>query len=257
MDKSPIINDSCYILLHRDRSINNDRTTNLISVIKYIRSELDIPILVLEQDSVSDEHLKEQLLDYNVYYQFLYNPNLFNRSWGYNCGINIVKQNKIILADNDVILNHDNLKRGLEYLNKYDIVKPFNRTYDLDPKQTQNCIENNILPSDIHNYKQRFYVVTAGGLMMIKKSAFLQSGGYDERFEGWGGEDDEMTINLWNYINNKKLTYYEFEGNLFHMYHDRTIFDGNTQPNYKNNYSYIRDNKRNHNITIGQINKYE
>lgn len=244
-------------MLHRDRSINNDRTTNLISVIKYIRSELTIPILVLEQDREPNKHLEKQLLEYDVSYRFLYNPNLFNRSWGYNCGVNIVKQTKIILADNDVILNHNNLKKGLEHLNEYDIVKPFNKTYDLDQKQTLDYIENNIFPSDIDQYKQRFYVVTAGGLMMIRKNTFLQIGGYDERFEGWGGEDDEMTIRIWNYLNNNHYTYYQFDGNLLHLYHDRTIFDGNTQPNYKNNYSYIYDNNRNSNIEIGSLNKYE
>lgn len=253
MDKSAIINDCCYIILHRDRSTNKDRTRNLIKVIEHIRKDVNIPILVIEQDQHITYELCQKLLDKNIFYQFLYNPGLFNRSWGYNCAINMIKYNKLILADNDVVLDNNDLLDGLSYLESYDIVKPFTNLYDLEEQDTIKYINDNIFPSNRGNKRVN---LTAGTLMMITRNAFLQVGGYDERFEGWGGEDDEMTLHLWKYINNNEITLHQSTGNLFHLYHDRSLYDSWTQPNYKNNYSYINDNNRNYNISIGRPDKY-
>lgn len=247
-------NNSCYIILHRDKSSNKDRTRNLLKVIENIRSNIDIDIMVLEQDASSDHELCQKLSDQNVIYKFLYNPNLFNRSWGYNCAVTLTEYGKLVLADNDVVLNTDNLQQGINLLDSYDVIKPFKKLYDLDEEDTINYINNNVYPQNLTNNRIN---LTAGTLMMITRDAFLKVGGYDERFEGWGGEDDEMTLQLWKHINAKELTYHQFGDNLLHLYHSRTVFDSYQQPNYSNNYKYIRDGNRNNNIIIGQINKYE
>lgn len=254
MDKSTIIKDSCYIILHRDRSTNKDRSRNLFAVIKHIKTEIDIPILVVEQDSSINMELCKKLLDDGIQYQFIYNPGLFNRSWGYNCAINFTRYKKLILADNDLVLDNHDLLLGLDHLKKYNIVKPFNKVYDLDSDATINCINlNEYYQTDTSRNRIN---LTAGGLLMITRETFLKVGGYDERFEGWGGEDDEMTLHLWKYIHNNEITLHQLTGNLFHLYHDRSLYDSWIQPNYKNNYSYINDNNRNYNISIGRPDKY-
>lgn len=245
--------NSCYVILHKDISINKDRTRNLLAVVDNIRSKLNVPILVLEQHSHPNTVLSSQLLEKKVQYQFLYNPGLFNRSWGFNCAVNMTAYTKFILADNDVILNNEDLCIGLNNLDKYDVIKPFRKLYDLKETDTKSYIETKIIPTDFG--KERMNLL-AGTLMMITRNAFLTVGGYDERFEGWGGEDDEMTLHLWKYIQNQTLSYYSFGGNLLHLYHNRNIYDSNSQPNYKSNYSYIKDGNRNKNTIIGNINKY-
>lgn len=253
MVESASLNNSCYVILHRDRSTNKDRTRNLLFVIDHIRSEVNIPILVVEQDEKFNNELCQKLLDKKVSYQFLYNPGLFNRSWGYNCSVNLTRYDKLILADNDVVLDNNDLIKGLELLDSYSVVKPFKKLYDLEESDTIQFINTNTNPINLGKKRVN---LTAGTLMMITRDAYLTVGGYDERFEGWGGEDDEMTLNLWKYINFKKLTYNEFGTNLLHLYHDRTVNDSWTQPNYHNNCSFIYDNRRNQNVTIGQYNKY-
>lgn len=246
-------NDSCYIILHRDRSSNRDRTRNLWAVIQHIKLLSNIPILVIEQDSVCDHILCKQLLDNNINYIFLYNPGLFNRSWGYNCAVNLTRYSKLILADNDLILDQESLNKGLILLKDYDIVKPFQKVYDLNLIDTINYLTgDNFNPT----LSQSRFSLMAGGLLMIKRDAFITVGGYDERFEGWGGEDDEMSNQLLKYINNKTLTYYNFDSETLHLYHDRSVYDSKSQPNYKANYSYIQNNNRNNNIIIGKIDKY-
>lgn len=245
--------DSCYILLHRDRSSNRDRTRNLMAVINHIRKGSDISILVMEQDKEPNKSLSEKLSDLSVNYQFLYNPGLFNRAWGYNCAVCNTTCLNIVLADNDLILDTEDLNRGLILLSQYDVIKPFQTVYDLNLDDTLKYITINNFNPTLDKPRVN---LTAGGLLMMTKKAFLTIGGYDERFEGWGGEDDEMTKQLWKYINNKQLTYYGFGNDLLHLYHDRTVNDSWTQPNYHNNCSFIYDNRRNQNITIGQFNKY-
>jgi predicted glycosyltransferase involved in capsule biosynthesis len=39
-------------------------------------------------------------------------------------------------------------------------------------------------------------VVFAGGLFLIQRELLLRLGGFDERFRGWGGEDNAMTRKL-------------------------------------------------------------
>jgi predicted glycosyltransferase involved in capsule biosynthesis len=247
----------CYIICHRDYSLNTDRTRNLLAVIKHIRSRYDISILVLEQDKLPNKNLIRKLLDLDVNYQFLYNPGLFNRSWGLNCGAKLSLYENLVLADNDSLLNNDDLKKGLDCLDNYSIVKPYNKTFDLTEQQTFDYINNSILPNTMTHTQQRMGTVMASGLIMIRKKFFLQIGGYDERFEGWGGEDNEMTNYLATKINSGKSKYYKFGSNLLHMYHARSILDGNNQPNYKKNLSFIKDyDKRNQNTIIGQIDKY-
>ena len=44
---------------------------------------------------------------------------------------------------------------------------------------------------------------------------------------------------------------------ITHLYHSREIYDGNFQPNYNKNVSYITDGKRNFGIIkLGDVNKY-
>ena len=33
----------------------------------------------------------------------------------------------------------------------------------------------------------------AGGIFIIQREFFARAGGFDERFTGWGGEDDDMS----------------------------------------------------------------
>lgn len=251
------LNDSCYIILHRDNSIDRDRTRNLLAVLNHIQSAHNISILVLEQDSKPTHELRRELLNRNINYQFLYNPGLFNRSWGYNCGLNIVHQNKIILADNDIILNNNDLVEGLNYLNNYDIVKPFTKVYDLTSEDTINCIHDN--KYQISNTSKERQHSIAGGLLMLTRGSFFLVGGYDERFEGWGGEDNEMYLNLFDYMVNEKLKIHTFGKEVIHLFHKRESdsYPVSNQEFYKKNCSYITDRKnRNKNIVIGQLNKY-
>lgn len=256
------MDNSCYIIQHRDITHKKDRTLNLLTVIKYIRSYSNIPIMIIEQSQKEDLFLTNKLSNVcNLDYKHLYNPGLFNRSWGFNYAAKVTNVDKLVFADNDMLLTVLYFNEGIKALDEFDVVRPYNG-WSLDLSQTytiefikSNCtnliFDNSLRHRNINNY--------SGGLIMFNRESFLNKvKGFDERFEGWGGEDDEMHKHLNKLIDDNIITFKSLGSNLIHLYHDRNVYDGNTQPNYERNCSYINDGKRNLGIEeIGNPNKYK
>ena len=70
-----------YIIPYRKSS--SDREYALNFTINYLNKHFpDVEIIVVEQDNEPQEHN----LTGNYRLEFTYNPGLFNRSWGMNCG---------------------------------------------------------------------------------------------------------------------------------------------------------------------------
>jgi hypothetical protein len=55
-----------------------------------------------------------------------------------------------------------------------------------------------------------------GGCLWVTEDAFRQVAGFDERFEGWGGEDDDVAARL-----ARVGTFRRYEDSLLHLHHPR------------------------------------
>lgn len=238
-----------YVIVHRDG--DEKRTRNLIYTCNYIKS-LGFSVLVIEQDS--EKRIEKLCETLDVSYQFIFNPGLFNRAWGFNCFKNFISSGKVFLADNDIILDKNILYDTVKTLDYYDVVRPFNgMVVDCDETETVEFIQDNTKLPTIKSEKIRNIFNFSGGVCSFRVDSFLEKiGGFDERFEGWGGEDDEMH----KHLNNLNITKFSFNNIGIHLYHPRNNNEGNWQPNYQKNLVYINDNKRNENIIIGNIDKY-
>lgn len=251
-----IFEDTCYIIQHRDQSSNKDRTRNLIQVLKHLRRiSNNLSILIIEQAEQKEEEFIKLISQFNVEYEFIYNPGLFNRSWGFNFASSITDKNKLIFADNDLIVDDDCVIAGVEMLDNYSVVRPYNGySNDLNEEQTRYFSLTNIksvgIMRNIHNI--------SGGVVMFQKKAFNDIGMFDERFEGWGGEDDEMMLNIKNCCEKGIINVASLNKPVTHLFHTRAnTNDGITQPNYNKNVSYINDGMRNNGIAVlGDRNKY-
>jgi len=250
-----IFSDACYVIQHRDHSKNHDRTRNLIQVLKYVRSiSKYIEILIIEQDTSKSSELETIAAEYNVKYEFLYNPGLFNRSWGFNFSTRVTDKQKLVFADNDMLIDNECFIQSVTLLDIFSIVRPYNGySNDLTEEQTLAYISTKQIGQgiirNIHNL--------SGGVILFNKTTFEQIGMFDERFEGWGGEDDEMMLNIQKYATEGSVTVATLNHPITHLYHSREIYDGNSQPNYNKNVSYITDGNRNFGIIkLGDVNKY-
>jgi GT2 family glycosyltransferase len=82
------------------------------------------------------------------------------------------------------------------------------------------------------------FIVFAGGLFVIRREAYLRLGGFDERFRGWGGEDDAMTIKL----RRSGMPLAECgERPALHLWHSREPGATTGQPHYAANRQLLAD----------------
>ena len=240
------------------RNSLQDKEDNLNFIIDYYNSFNCSEIIIVEQDTIPKYINKK-----NTKHIFCFNPSLFNRSWGFNVGMCVASNEKIIFADIDCYLNVEEMKSSIQLLDIYDVVKPYNRFCMLD-LESSICVKKNI-PT---NYIFENVVGTnyGAGILFGNKTSILRIGSWPEEFEGWGGEDDVMSIKI-----RHKLSYTNTTNDLFHLYHERTpTISSNGHEKYEFNRrqaleivprmskgqlnDYIEIGKR---TNLGNINKYK
>ncbi len=109
----------------------------------------------------------------------------------------------LVVSDADMIVQADELQRAANACEKeLDAVRPYGRLIDMTEDETKQYIQYDCLP--VMPEKTRGYnrdhiseaLCMAGGIFIIRREYFACVGGMDERFYGWGGEDDAMSIKL-------------------------------------------------------------
>jgi GT2 family glycosyltransferase len=154
---------------------------------------------------------------------------LFNRSQAFNTAAKNATREILVLADGDVIYNPAIIDEAVKLLDNYPWVIPFRGVVNLSPDNTNRLLETepnwplNTYLDDyyIDNYYERF----AGKLMVMRRKTFIAAGGYDERFVGWGGDDDAFVHALETLCG----TYIKLENEVIHLWHPRT--DWSNAPN--------------------------
>lgn len=245
--------NACYVILYRESTYDSYRLRNIKFVVTYLKQIPNLDILIIEQDS-KETVIKQFCNDNNIQYAFIKNAGLFNRAWAFNCFHNFTNAKRVILGDGDIIVDKSVIARTISALHDYDIVRPYSGyVNDLSNDDTLRLInEGRFVDVNLRNIFN-----FSGGVCAFRTDSFYNIlGGFDERFEGWGGEDDEMHIRIFEHSFDK-LSLTSSNQHALHMFHKRTQLDGNQQPNYLKNVSYIRDGKRNDGIQqIGNINRY-
>jgi len=188
-----------YILTWR-QSDGTERRDNLLAVLAWLSNYPMFEPIVIEQDDAP--RLGGPLPHPTCTYLFAYNPGPFNKSWGLNVGFRASRSPWLMFADADLILG-DALPEVLDYAARgYQTVKPYRRLFDLDPAESGRTRGGDFswIPPRQEHAKGRDgigeHIVYAGGALLITRGAFAHVGGWDERFRGWGGEDDAMSYKL-------------------------------------------------------------
>lgn len=178
-----------------------NRLTNLSVVLSHLASVADCDIVVVEQDVESRADVPA-----GVRHVLLPDVGPFNKSWAMNVGFRTTEADLIAFCDADVLVATSACDRAFAGLSAgYDAAKPFDRIVDLDQERTSRLAQvTDIgavlpdLPEPVDDQLRRGgeYVPFCGGLFMITRAAFVAVGGFDERFFGWGAEDDAMQAKL-------------------------------------------------------------
>ena len=199
MQKSPL-HKIGYILTWRDDA-SGQRRANLMAVLAWLAGHPQIEPILVEQDAVP--RLDGALPHPHCMHVFAYNPGPFNKSWGLNVGFRRSTHAWLAFADADIVLG-DALADVQQHLDRGNqAIKPYRRLVDLDDAESARVRagEFDFVPdrrgfSAPNREGVGEHIVFAGGAFLIARGAFKRLGGWDERFRGWGGEDDAMSYRL-------------------------------------------------------------
>lgn len=211
-----------YVISYRNNE-SSSRLRNLIAHIEYLqkaKSEKDIEIFVIEQDSEPSD--VQSIKD--ISYHFLYNSGIFNKSWSYNYAYKINStSDTFIFCDCDCILETTDFitflnKYESEYRLKYDVISPNNnKSFSYLSEEVSNNVR---LDLSILNTMKRKYAklpsMLSGGIFLIKGSAYLKTKGFNENFRGWGGEDNAFD----NSVKFLNIPHCYLDINVFHLCHE-------------------------------------
>ena len=195
--------DLSFIIGHR----GNDKVNHLKAVIRSIAGQTNqsIECIVIEQSANPD--LENQLPAWVRYYhQQVSESDLYNRASAFNFGAGKAKAETLILHDNDLLIPECYVDMNLNWLSKgYDLVNLKRYIFGLNKADTDRLHSGSSID---HSFHPQYIMQNAkgGGSLTITKSAYQRIGGFDNRFAGWGGEDNELwqraqILNIYPYAN--------------------------------------------------------
>jgi predicted glycosyltransferase involved in capsule biosynthesis len=217
------------------KASNSERVRNLIYNIKYHKKNLpNCKIIIVEQDTVTDLKSVNNLVD--IYHNIQTNNDSFRKAYLFNQGYNIAQNNfaadYIIFLDADCLIEKsilNNIKLYYDYFDKYFVIPYKRKVYYLSNKETVNFInddQDNI--NDNENKDLEGIRNASGGAGIISSKNYYYVGGFDERFKGWGVEDDAFH----NKCIGLGISVYRLESDLVHLYHPDAF---QNYDNYGNN----------------------
>lgn len=224
-----------YILTWRDGG-DASRRDNLFAVLTWLARFPQFEPILVEQDTAP--RLDGGLPHPDCKRVFAYNPGPFNKSWGLNVGFRHGAHAWLAFADADIVLG-DAWPGVIEHLGKgYQAIKPYRRLIDLDAAESARVRggDFDFVPDRGGATPNREgageRIVFAGGVFLIARAAFVRLGGWDERFRGWGGEDDAFSYRL----ERARLPALELDARpALHLAHPRPRATTFEQPHYAAN----------------------
>lgn len=201
---------------------SKDRARNLFLVTDFVNKHFDTNILVVEQNAqLSPSILKGYS---NIEYFFVESFERIRKSRIINVGIEKIKTPFLVIQDCDIVARPFQYMFAAELLrnNSADAVLPYDHiTWEI-MKEDINTIYPIYDFSIIDNFHMRNitppnYGPTIGGIVFYNRSKLIQTGMYNEKFTGWGNEDDEI------YYRFRTLGYRwtRIGGDIYHLSHWR------------------------------------
>lgn len=186
-----------------------------------------------ERDTIFDWVRKRiiSLFPYSEKIVCEYKKNPFSRGRAINQGVSKATKDILILLDADIIFDKNVIYKSIELLQNNSWVIPYNEYCTVTSSDSQrilNC-ESDIDTEEAKPFKACIFTHTLGAISIIKRKDFIKIGGFDERLEGWGF-DDNVFAHKADTIIGKHV---RLDGQIYHLYHsaNRNWNDKLTQKN--------------------------
>ncbi|MFH9402316.1 glycosyltransferase [Streptomyces sp. NPDC017638] len=197
------------VIPFRDRS-GGPRTRNLLACLRALADQEDAPahqVTVVECDSGPRSR---DLLD-GVVDRYVLAPKdgLFNKAWTVNVGVVEATRPlpagravQVCVLDADILVDRHFVARNTARLadGGHGAHLPFRWSLSLDGPSTARAIglRTEAGAADVPGSVLRGLLLREppGGCVWVRSDVFHAVGGFDERYEGWGGEDDDVVARL-------------------------------------------------------------
>lgn len=228
-----------YLIAYRE---GPGRRRALDAVLAWLGEIGELEIILVEQDSYP--RLTADTLPANGKLLFARNTGPFNKSWGLNVAARNAGSDVIAIGDADMVTDPGELRRCFASCReRFDAVNPYARLVDLSESQTRAYTDGLLALADIPRSGNTDRTTGGehppfcGGICMFRREVFFALGGMDESFQGWGGEDDALSLNLARYTTNTAV--YR-AGIAYHLWHERAAAD-RVSPDYLRNVRRLRE----------------
>lgn len=220
-----------------------ERRRNLDAVIRSLAIYRNLDVIVVEQDAVP--RLEGDLPHPRARQLFTYNPGPFNKSWGLNVGVRVSRSPWLMFLDADLVLGLAVEEAAKLLAAGYSIVKPYVRLFDLDEAESRRVrngefdwVPERPTSGAVDRETQGEFPPFAGGAMMMTRPVYDRMGGWDERFVGWGGEDDAMSFAL----ERARVPGTQLDVRpAVHLHHPRSPSTTSGQPHYRANLALLSE----------------
>jgi hypothetical protein len=141
-----------------------------------------------------------------------------------------------VVADSDSFVPEDRLTEAIKTANKTGkLVSPFTFVVQISQACTENLVSGGVLTLrnlDAEHVRTK-PIETQSNILVVPRKLWAEVGGFDERFVGWGGEDNAF----WRACEIRRGEVIRLPGACFHLWHV-PVSDRNTRmhdPQYLSN----------------------
>lgn len=195
---------------------SKEREDNLHCALKYLLQSPFIYIDILEAD-------KEQLFRFTpherIRYRFIQDSkSVFYRTRYLNLLLKDALYPIVGVWDADVLIPERQLIAAVEYIRKGCIMSfPYNGDFRFLEEQESRMIRTDIKRLQHSQGKTLMWRPSVGGAFLVNKRKYIEAGGENEGFYGWGPEDVERVKRM----EILGLPVARTQGVLYHLYHTR------------------------------------
>lgn len=201
---------------------STERERNLDFLIEYLSEIKQAHVMILEADKRRLYHVKKDKK--NISYTFLVDTDpIFHRTKFINELLLSAPTEIVGVWDTDVILPIDQINDAAESIRTGKAIMsfPYDGRFlmlsDDESVQFLEALSFSFLSENIPDFFMPHGAHSVGGAFFVRKSIYLEAGGENEHFYGWGPEDAERVKRM-EILN---LPVYRASGCLFHLYHPR------------------------------------
>jgi hypothetical protein len=190
-----------YIIPYRSSASRDPGFIKVLEWLKNAQFQTDFEIIIVEQDDCSKISFP---LPENCKHIFVFNDSAFNKGWAINIGAKASKNNILVIADADVVMQYEHLYTCVKTCNDFDAVDPKGELIDLEKDEQPFVTEK----------PGRIGLDFCSAIYLIKKSSFLYTNGWDESLVGWGADDNVASQKVRKILKRTNLHF-----PIYHFFH--------------------------------------